>query len=302
MGTDERLKGIGTFVQVVDSGSFARAASLNRQTRSAIAKGIARLEQRLGARLFNRTTRSLSLTEAGEAFYERCRRALREIDEAEAVLDEGRRELAGRLRVSLPLLLGRHVAAPILVRLTRENPRLELELSFNDRYVDLVEEGFDLAVRVGPLRDSATLAARPLGRFDFVLAASPRYLARHPVPRSVEAFAEHEAIVYRGAGAELPWIARDREGAERELPVRRRIRCDDVDAMLDAALAGAGLARLPRWLAAPHVKSGKLKLVWDGRHVHESQVHAVWPQARHLPLKTRAAIDALVQHLPFKRG
>jgi DNA-binding transcriptional LysR family regulator len=302
MESEERLKGIGTFVRVVETGSFAHAASLHRQTRSAVAKSVARLERRLGITLFNRTTRSLSLTEQGQVFYERCRRALQEIDEAEAVLEQGRRELIGRLRVSMPLIFGRHIVAPILLRLAAGHPRLELQLSFNDRVVDLVEEGFDLAIRMGTLRDSATLAARVLGRSSWVLAASPAYFAKHPPPRRVEDFTAHDGIVYSGTSGEAPWLAREKDGTVRELPIRRRIRYDDVQAMTDAAVAGAGITRLPRWVATPLAKEGALKLIWEDRHSHEIAAHAVWPHTRHLPLKTRAAIDALAEGVPRAMG
>ena len=295
---EDRLKGIAAFVQAVEAGSFAAAAERGRQTRSAVGKAIARLEQRLGVRLFNRSTRRLALTEAGQAYYERCKRALAEIEAAEAALDAHGRPLTGRLRVSLPRLLGRQLVAPILWRLVDPHPGLQLELSFSDRVVDLIEEGFDLAVRQGPLPDSRSLAARSLGSYDFVLCAAPRYLRGRGVPRDAAGFAGHVGIVYAGRGPESPWLAMAPDGRLQELPVQRWLRLDDVEAIADAALAGLGLARLPRWLAAPHVVAGALQWIWDGPHRHPIEVHAVWPHARLLPLKTRLAIDALAAGLP----
>lgn len=295
---EDRLKGIATFVQAAEAGSFALAAERLRMTRSAVAKHVARLERRLGARLFNRSTRRQSLTEDGQAYYERCRRALAEIDAAEASLDAKGRQLSGRLRVSLPQHLGRHLAAPILARLLVEHPGLELELSFSDRFVDLLEEGFDLAVRLGPLRDSSTLAARSLGAFDFLLCAAPKYLRRHGTPRSVEDFERHTAVVYARSGPESPWLVSEADGQERTLRVQRRLRMDDLDAITDAALAGHGLARLPRWLAAAAVAEGRLRWVWEGRHAQRVEVNAVWPHTPFLPLKTRMAIDRLAADLP----
>ncbi len=296
--TEERLKGIATFVQAAEAGSFALAAQRQRQTRSAVGKSIARLEQRLGTRLFNRTTRSQSLTENGQAFFERCKRALAEIEAAEAALDESGRDLIGRLRVSAPLLLGRHMVAPVLSRLLARHPRLQLEVAFSDRVVDLLEEGFDLGVRLGKLRDSATLAARSFGSFDFVICASPDYLERQGVPDTDESFKHHTAIAYAGNGPESPWLAVNADGSQQELQVQRRIRFDDVEAIADAVLAGAGLGRLPRWLAAPHVQAGRLRVVGDQRYAQTVAAHAVWPQTRHLPMKTRAAIDLLAAELP----
>jgi len=295
---EDRLKGIATFVQAAEAGSFALAAERLRMTRSAVAKLVARLEQRLGARLFNRSTRKQSLTEHGQAYYERCKRALAEIDAAEASLDARDRQLGGRLRVSLPQHLGRHLVAPILTRLLAVHPGLDLELSFSDRFVDLLDEGFDLAVRLGPLPDSSSLAARPLGAFDFLLCAAPKYLRRHGIPKCIDDFERHTALVYARSGPESPWLAMDADGQQRPLRVQRRLRMDDLDAITDAALAGHGLARLPRWLAAPAVAEGRLNWVWEGRHAQRVEVNAVWPHTPFLPMKTRAAIDRLAADLP----
>jgi DNA-binding transcriptional LysR family regulator len=297
--SEDRLQGIVTFVQAAEAGSFALAAERLRLTRSAVGKHVARLERRLGTRLFNRSTRRQSLTEDGQAYFERCKRALAEIDAAEASLDAKDRQLTGRLRVSVPLHLGRHLAAPILARLLTEHPRLDLELSFSDRVVDLLEEGFDLGVRLGVLRDSSALAARSLGQFDFMLCAAPKYLRRHGTPKTPDDFERHVGIVYARGGPESPWLAADRDGVEQVLRVQRRLRMDDLDAITDAALAGRGLARLPRWLAAAHVRDGALRWVWEGRHAQRVAVHAVWPHTPFLPLKTRVAIDRLVADLPL---
>ncbi|MBJ6761395.1 LysR family transcriptional regulator [Myxococcaceae bacterium JPH2] len=295
---NERLSGISTFVQAVDAGSFAEAAERMRLTRSAVGKTIARLEHRLGVRLFHRTTRRQSLTEDGQAFYERCVRALGELDAAEAALDSGRREPTGRLRVSVPVLFGRHCVAPLLMTLAKQYPRLEVELSFNDRAVDLVNEGFDLGVRVGSLPDSASLAARHLGTQAMGICASPAYLAAHGWPATLDALASHTGIVYGSFGNDKGWHVRDTEGRIREIRIASRIRFDDVQAIADAAIAGAGLAWLPCWLLGRYVRSGELSLVLDAERVVSAEIHAVWPKTRYLPSKTRAAIDLLAAEIP----
>lgn len=297
-GAEERLKGIATFVQVVEAGSFSAAADRLRQTRSAVGKTIARLELRLGTRLFNRSTRRQSLTQNGQVLLERCRRALAEIEAAEAILRESTRELTGRLRITAPLLIGRHLVAPILTQLTMRHPKLDLEMAFTDQVVDLIEEGFDLAFRTGPLRDSTTLAARALGSFDYVICASPQYLARKGIPDTAQQFEDHVGIVYSRVGLEQPWESAGPDGRLQDLPIRRRIRMDDVAAITEAALRGIGLARLPRWLAAPHVEAGALRYLWDGVHKHATTAHVVWPRTRYLPQRTRAAIDALATDIP----
>jgi len=298
MRTEDQLKGIATFVQAAESGSFALAAQQLRQTRSAVAKSIARLEARLDVRLFQRTTRQQSLTAAGQAFYERCKRVLAELEAAEAALDEGRRDLIGRLRITAPLLLGRHVFAPLLCRWAAQHPRLDLEIAFTDRVVDLVEEGFDMGLRAGPLPDSANLAARRLGAHEWVICAAPAYLQLHGMPVSAEDFTQHLAIVYRNPGPDSPWQAAGRDGQPVELRPHPRLRFDDVQAICDAALAGHGLARLPRWMAAPHLRAQTLATVWDGAHRLSTELHAVWPYTPHLSMKMRAAVDVLAAGVP----
>ena len=300
--TNDRLTGIDTFVSAVDAGSFALAAERLGLSRSAVGKAIARLEGRLGTRLFHRTTRQQNLTEDGQAYYERCVRALSELDAAEAALASGRREPRGRLRVSAPLLFGRHCVAPVLTALGREYPKLQVEMSLSDRVVDLVEDGFDLAVRIGPLRDSATLAARLLGSQAMGICAAPSYLARHGMPASVADFASHAAIVYGSNGQSAQWRIRDADGETRDATIDARLRFDDVQVIADAAVAGHGLAWLPCWLMAPYLRNGTLTLVTNSRRTVASEIHAVWPQSRYLPSKTRVAIDALVAHVPQLLG
>src|SRR5262245_11165465 len=295
--SDDRMQGIDVFVQAAEAGSFALAAERMRVTRSAIAKSIAKLEQRVGTRLFHRTTRKQTLTEHGQAYYERCKRALAEIDAAEAIFDDGRREPAGRLRVSAPVIFGRHYVAPILTALVDRHTRLSIELSFSDRVVDLVEEGFDLAVRIGPLRDSTSLTARLLVADRYVMCASPSYLKQRGSPQAPDDFAGHAGIFYLTRGTDTGWQMRDASGKLKDLRVEKRLSFDDVQAIADAAIGGAGIARLPRWLVAPYLRSGELVLLPDTGGIAESEIHAVWPHTRYLPSKTRAAIDALAREI-----
>jgi DNA-binding transcriptional LysR family regulator len=291
----ERLSGIVAFVQAVETGSFAQAAERMQLTRSAVGKSIARLEER---RLFHRTTRRQSPTEDGQAYYERCVRVLAELDAAEAALDTGRREPSGRLRVSAPVLFGRRCVAPVLVSLARKYPGLAVDVSFSDRVVDLIEEGFDLAVRIGTLPDSGSLAARRLGSQRMAICAAPSYLAEHGYPKSVEDLQRHTGVVYGRVGLTAPWSVRDPSGSVREPQIESRLRFDDLQAIADAAVSGAGLAWLPCWLLAPHIRAGELILVMDSQRVLAKDIHAVWPQTRHLPSKMRAAIDALAAEIP----
>ncbi|HDR9699473.1 TPA: LysR family transcriptional regulator, partial [Burkholderia aenigmatica] len=202
---DERLRGVAEFVDVVESGSFAAAALRLGVTRSAVAKVVARLERRLGARLLQRTTRQLGLTDEGLVYYEQCRRLLAELGETEAALDAGQREPAGRLRVSVPVLFGRQCVAPVMRRLVERHPRLEIDVSFSDRVADLVNDGFDIAVRIGELADTSALVGRKLGVQRMGICASPTYLERHGRPAGLDALASHVGIAYSRGGQATPW-------------------------------------------------------------------------------------------------
>jgi len=299
---NEHLNGIVAFVHAVEARSFAVAAQRLHLTRSAVGKKIARLEQRLGVRLFHRTTRRQTLTEDGQEYYERCVRALAELDAGAAALDTGRRIPSGRLRVSATALFGRHCVAPVLLNLARKHPAVRLEICFSDRVLDLIEEGFDLAVRIGDLPDSASLAARHLGTQRMAICGSPSYLAKHGCPTTVAELGKHTGIVYSRAGNLVPWLVREGDGPTSELRVDSRFCFDDMQVIADAAIAGVGLAWLPCWLIAPHVRSGALTLVMDSDRVLGRDVYAVWPQTRYLPAKTRATIDALVAEIPPMMG
>lgn len=293
----ERLNGINAFVAAAEAGSFALAAQRLHLTRSAVGKSIARLEARLGVRLFHRTTRSQSLTEQGQSFYERCARALAELEQAEAELQAGQTEPRGKLRVSVPVLFGRRCVAPLLIELAQRYPQLELEMSFNDRYTDLIEDGFDLAIRSGALANSATLAARKLGEQTMVLCATPAYLAAHGTPQTLDELQQHPGLGYYRSGV-INWQFRDEQGRETILQMNSRLRFDDLEAVAHAALAGLGIARLPHWLVAAELNNGQLVRVLEQMTPFSFPLHAVWPHSRHLPSKLRAAIDHLAAHLP----
>lgn len=295
---DERLRGVAEFVDVVESGSFAAAALRMGVTRSAIAKVVARLERRLGARLLQRTTRQLSLTDEGLVYYEQCRRLLAELGDTEAALDAGRREPSGRLRISVPVLFGRQCVAPVMRRLVERHPRLEIDVSFSDRVADLINDGFDIAVRIGELADTSTLVGRRLGVQRMGICASPAYLERHGRPTGCDELVSHVGIAYSRGGQPTPWRIIGADGAVHDHRAAGRLRFDDLLAIADAAAAGAGLAWLPCWLMAPYLRDGRLVLVMDSNSVSGAEVFAVRPSSRHVPSKVRVVIDALVDEIP----
>ncbi len=238
----ETFKDIPVFVTAVESGSFAEAASRLHLTRSAVGKTVARLEQRLGVRLFHRTTRSQQLTADGSVFYERCLRALEEIRSATAMLESGRQQVSGRLRVSMPVLFGRLCVAPLLLQLTAQHPDLTLELSFSDRVVDLAEDGFDLAIRNGPLPDYPDLIARPIATHRMYLYAAPQWLAQHGMPAGLGEVERHAGLLYKYSNGPKAWAFPHDDGSVRQILPPHQILMDDLQALGDAASAGLGIA------------------------------------------------------------
>ncbi|WP_375759101.1 LysR family transcriptional regulator [Corallococcus exercitus] len=295
------LQGVAVFVEAVEARGFSAAAAKLNLSRSAVGKTVARLEERLGVRLFHRTTRSQGLTQDGQVFYERCQRALGELRAGEALLESGKQEVAGRLRVSMPVIYGRRCVAPILRDLAREHPKLELDLSFNDRFVDLLEDGFDLVIRNAGIRglDAGDgLTARRVGSQRMSVCASPAYLRKHGTPRTLEALSDHDTIRYVRSGMTRTWLFPREDGSNAELVPPSRLRFDDLEAILDAAVAGMGLAWLPCWLIQDLVRDKKLVRVLTDLPGLCFDVYALWPTTPHLPVRVRVAIDALAQKLP----
>ncbi|KTS94724.1 hypothetical protein NS376_20545 [Pseudomonas oryzihabitans] len=294
----DALGGIAAFVQAVQSGNFSVAAQRLHLSRSAVGKAVARLEEQLGVPLFQRTTRSQRLTAEGELFYQRCLRILAELEGAEDELARGRQSPRGRLRLSMPVVLGRRCLAPILLELAERWPDLQFELSFNDRKVDLLEEGIDLAIRSGSLDDTPGLRARPLGEHLMVVCAAPAWLTRHGTPRTLDDLARQPALLY-GRGVRGPsWLFQDAQGTFREISPPARLLLDDLDAMLLAACRGLGVTRLPSWLVDTAVRNGELVALTFAERAQPIMIQAVWPDTRHLAFRVRLVLDELVERLP----
>jgi DNA-binding transcriptional LysR family regulator len=297
-----RLSGIQEFVAVVEAGGFAAAGERLGLSRSAVGKAVVRLEGRLGVRLCHRTTRVFNLTDDGQVFYERCLRALRELEAAETAIETGRNEPAGRIRISVPVLFGRRCVVPVLMELARQYPKLDLEASFTDRTVDLVEEGYDLAIRNGPVRDNAGLMMRRVARQRMTICASPRYLEQRGSPATFAEIADHDTVVYSLGGRIRSWRFRSISGESYELPLQSRIKFDDLDAIADAATAGMGLAWLPCWLIRDRVRDGELVPVLRDIDPLVFDSSALWPRTPHLPTRMRLLIDTLAARLPGMTG
>ncbi len=278
------------FAAVVETGSFTAAARRLERSKAAVSRQIHGLEERLGTLLLHRTTRALSLTGAGAALYERTVGPLADLRDAEAAVSSLQSSPRGRLRVSLPVAYGRLVAAPALLALAEENPGLELDLSFSDRFVDLVGEGLDLAVRIGELSDSS-LVARRLGDARRMVCAAPAYLARRGVPQRPADLAVHDGLLYAHQTHGPAW----RFAGGVAVQVRGRVRSDSGDALRAAALAGLGVAWLPDFYVAADLAAGRLVAVLEEHRAEPLGVWAVYPHRRHLSAKVRLAVDRLAE-------
>ena len=294
----DRLTSMAVFIRAVDLGSFAAAADALEMSGPMVGKHVRFLEERLGARLLNRTTRRQSLTDAGQAYYERCRAVLSEAEAADSVVADQLSEPRGRLRVTMPALLGRHCIAPLLMKLARKHPHLELDLSFGDPIADIVEAGYDLAIRTGDLHDQSGLIARRIASQRMVVCGARSYLRTSGKPKSLDDLAAHQAIIYRGSGRVRPWLFPQEGGPPREIMPSGRLRLDDLEAIADAAAQGMGLAWLPYWLVRERLDSGALVSLFSNQPQFLYECHALWPRSPRLPPKVRAAVDILAAGLP----
>lgn len=287
----DRLDDMLAFIKVVDARSFTAAADRLNLSKSVVSRRVADLENRLGARLLNRTTRRLSLTEVGQAFYDRCQRILADLEEAEQAASDLQATPRGRLKLAAPLSFGTQHLAPAITDFMAQHPAIEIDVELNDRYVDLVDEGFDMAVRIGRLRDSS-LIARRLAPSRRVLVASPAYLEREGVPETPEDLARHRCLLYTNTPAAEQW--QFRVGNEvKSVRVAGPLRANNGDLLMAAAMAGQGIAVLPTFMCGQALEAGTLHCLLFDCYVSESAVYAVYPQNRHLSSKVRAFVSFL---------
>lgn len=296
MRKTDHLGNITAFVTTAQVGSFTAAADRLGLTKSAIGKSVARLEERLGLTLFHRTTRSLSLTPDGERYLASCQSALEILEHAEQELTSHIAKPAGRLRVDLPAAFGRQKILPILLDITKRFPELELTLSFSERFVDLIEEGIDLVVRIGELDDSSTLVARRLTTQKLVVCASPNYLKQYGTPRTPGELSQHKTVVGFRRNQPVSWLLKNYEGNIAKFTPPATHEFSDGDAMVTAVLNDAGISQLPRWLVSRYLASGELVSVLEDFAGGEMPISAVWPKGRQQVPKIRYVIDELIRH------
>lgn len=288
------LKALAIFVRVAERKSFVRSARELGMTQSGVSNAISRLEQQLGVLLLARTTRSVNLTEDGGAFYERCRQILADLEQAEQVLTQAGGKVTGRLHVDMPVSFGRIKVVPLLGGFRAQYPELQLVVSFTDRYVDLVEEGIDVAVRFGPLQDSSLIARRLTGT-QFRIVGSPGYLAERGRPRRPEDLARHNCLAFTSRQTRLarPWRLR-RAAGEIAVTPRGDMTFTDGAALEAAVAAGYGLAQMHDYYTDDAIAAGALAPVLEKFKPNADPISLVYPQSRHLSPKVRAFIDFMV--------
>lgn len=287
------LQAFVAFSETVKHGGFAGAARELGVSPSAVAKNVARLEADLGLRLFHRTTRQVALTSEGHELFERCRRIVEEIDALRDDAAGARVEPSGTLRLNVPITFGKRVIVPKLAALVRRHPKVMLDVSFSDRYADLVSEGLDASIRVGPLADSS-LVARPFARQTMVVCTAPAYLRQHGTPRSPEALSRHRCLVSRMPTSKRlrAWtFLRDDTAAE--LAPRPAAVFDDGEAIVAAAAAAMGIAQVPDYMAADALDRGELVEVLKRYRPAPLPIAIVYPSARRVTPRLKALIEAL---------
>lgn len=292
----DNLNGLQVFVCVVRCGSLVAAGDRLGLSASAVGKALARLEQRLGVRLLNRSTRRISLTDEGALFYERGQRIVDEVQEAEAELARISDKPRGRLRVSLPAI-GYRMLLPILPAFSARYPDIELDLDFNDRMVDVIAEGVDAVIRSGELADSQ-LKSRSLGPFGFVLVGAPGYFAQRGMPQVPQDLEQHACLRYKFPGGTQmqAWRLRLVEGAP-PLVLGRALTSNNLESLIHAATQGLGIAYVPEFVVCAALADGSLASVLDDYQVERGKFSILWPGSRHLLPKLRVFVDFLSEHL-----
>ena len=281
------------FARVVEASGFSEAARRMGLSKSAVSKQIAALEDRLGARLLNRTTRKLSLTEAGAALYERCARIAAEVEAAEEAVSHLRAAPRGRLRVNAPMSFGLLHLAPALPDFLEHYPEVTVDLTLNDRFVDVVDEGYDVAIRVARLADSS-LIARRLAPARLMACAAPSYLDRHGVPVTPADLVSHQCLLYSQSPANAlgEWGFVDGRGQRHDVTVSGRFKANNGDAIRILILGESGIGLLPTFLIGQDVHEGRLvRVLPEFEAVYDGGVYAIFPHSRHLSPKVRALVD-----------
>ena len=290
----DRFENMNAFVRVVEAGSISAAADRMDVAKSVISRRLKELEAHLGVELFHRTTRQMNLTDSGRAFYQQSVRILADILEAEHATSQFHGALKGNLKVALPLSFGLMHLGPAINEFLQAHPEIEFDLDFNDRHVDLLVEGFDLAIRIASLPDSS-LVARRLAPIQTVMCASPAYLKRMGTPQSPQELIQHRCLVYNLIGNLENWNVFDATGQLIKTRITPYLKASNGEFLRDAAVAGMGIVLLPTFIVYQEIERGALMPIMTNYHYSQLAAYAIYPQTRHLSQRVRAFVDFLVE-------
>ena len=288
----DRLQAIELFIRVVDLGSFSKAAADRDMGQPSATKLIAALEKHVGSRLLHRSTHGVTPTEIGAQYYEKCKLIIHHLDEAQTVTTQLQSQVHGIMRISCSVAFGRRVLSPMVMRFMQLNPKLQIELNLEDRYTNLVEQGSDVAIRMGPLADS-TLGARYLAINPWLLVASSHYLATQGMPEQPADLARHQALIYSTVQGDARWQFTGADGRVQTVEVTGPLRSNNLSALLLAARGGMGLAALPSYVANASILGGALAVVLSDWTLPAQEIHAVYPSPRLVPAKVTRFVNWL---------
>lgn len=288
------MSSMAVFRRVVEAKNFSAVARESNMSQSTVSKHIAALEERLGTKLLNRSTRSLKLTEAGQEYYHHCIRILNDFQEAEASVGKGKIKPTGTLRISSSAAFGRCYLLPHFAEFFTNYPDINIDLIFDDDYVDLVKQGVDLAIRIGPLADS-TLIARKIGTSPRVVVASPGYLVKHGRPKKPADLSKHNCLCYTLQKTPDLWYFNSKQEGDESVRVTGRLKASSPDALCDATLQNLGIAILCEWYVREHISSGRLKVILQEYHPTAFDINAVYPERKFMPQKVKRMIEFLAK-------
>lgn len=295
----DSLSDIAVFAQVVESGSFTAAAERLSLSRSVVSKYVTRLEERLGARLLNRTTRTISLTEVGRTFYEGSQQGLKAIEEAESRVMHLQEKPRGTLRINSPMSFGVMHLAPAIPEFLSRYPELSVDIDFDDRKVDVIEGGFDVSLRISDLADSS-LVARRIGPCRHTVVASPAYLERHGTPKTPTDLLDHQIVSYQYQEDAFNWEFQNPDGKTVIVPIVSAIQMNNSLGMREAVLNGAGIMRTPTFIVGKDIQAGSLTPLLPGFQTLPLSIYILFPQRKHLSPKVRAFIDFMDERITEK--
>jgi DNA-binding transcriptional LysR family regulator len=290
----DRFENMETFIRVVEAGSISGAAERNQVAKSVVSRRLKELEGHLGVELFHRTTRKMNLTDTGRRFYQQVVRILEDVKEVELSTTQSHAEVQGRLKVALPLSFGLAHMGPAINDFLAIHPKVEFDLDFNDRQVDLIQEGFDLAIRIANLQDSS-LMARKLAPIKVVICASPAYLEKQGTPKVPEDLYHHQCLLYSLMQDYQTWVFTDKHHQEHKIKITPHLKASVAEFMRDAALNGQGISILPSFVAYKDIECGALVTLLDEYQLRQNNAYAIYPPTRHLSQRVRAFVNFLAK-------